>query len=59
MACKKQEVLDIPAAFDIMGVEKVFTERGTVMDSLKLLFVGNSFAVDTMEYAAQIARSLL
>ena len=28
------------------------------MDSLKLLFVGNSFAVDTMEYAAQIARSL-
>ena len=29
------------------------------MDSLKLLFVGNSFAVDTMEYAAQIARSLL
>ena len=28
------------------------------MDSLKLLFVGNSFAVDTMEYAAQIAQSL-
>ena len=26
--------------------------------SLKLLFVGNSFAVDTMEYAAEIARAL-
>ena len=28
------------------------------MDTLKVLFVGNSFAVDTMEYAANIAQSL-
>ena len=28
------------------------------MESLKILFVGNSFAVDTMEYAANIALSL-
>ena len=28
------------------------------MDSLKILFVGNSFAVDTMEHAANIARSM-
>ena len=28
------------------------------MKELKILFVGNSFAVDTMEYAAEIARSL-
>lgn len=28
------------------------------MDTLKVLFVGNSFAVDTMEHAANIARSL-
>ena len=28
------------------------------MNSLKLLFVGNSFAVDTMEYAAEISESL-
>ena len=28
------------------------------MDSLKLLFVGNSFAVDTMQHTAEIARSL-
>ena len=28
------------------------------MRSLKLLFVGNSFAVDTMEHAANVARSL-
>lgn len=28
------------------------------MDSLKILFVGNSFAVDTMEHTAEIARSL-
>lgn len=27
------------------------------MDSLKILFVGNSFAVDTMEHTANIARS--
>ena len=29
-----------------------------LMKSLKILFVGNSFAVDTMEHAANIARSL-
>ena len=28
------------------------------MDSLKLLFIGNSFAEDTMEYAAEIAHTL-
>ena len=28
------------------------------MESLKILFVGNSFAVDTMEYAASIAQAL-
>ena len=28
------------------------------MDSLKILFVGNSFARDTMEHAANIALSL-
>ena len=28
------------------------------MDTLKVLFVGNSFALDTMEHAANIARSL-
>ena len=28
------------------------------MESLKLLFIGNSFAEDTMEYAAEIAQSL-
>lgn len=28
------------------------------MESIKILFVGNSFAVDTMEHAAPIARSL-